>query len=93
MTLHAKLAAALYALWFVALLVVVVRAGRIGRGHVPRTIRFGASGTGIIGVLTVWAMTWTPSASREAVPGASRSLRWRSGEVHRGSESLSAWDL
>ncbi|MBU4213529.1 MAG: hypothetical protein KJ792_02600 [Actinobacteria bacterium] len=60
MTPQTKVAAVLYALWFVALLVVVVRAGRIGRGQVPRMARFAVVAVGVLGVLVVWAMTWLP---------------------------------
>ncbi|WP_159808813.1 hypothetical protein [Cellulomonas citrea] len=61
MTLESKLAAVAYALWFVALLVVVVRAGRIGHGRVCWLARFAVAGAGVVGVLVVWAMTWNPS--------------------------------
>lgn len=61
MTLESKLAALAYALWFVALLVVVVRAGRLGRGRVRWVARFAVAGAGVVGVLVVWAMTWTES--------------------------------
>ncbi|MCG2799635.1 MAG: hypothetical protein L6367_14005 [Cellulomonas sp.] len=74
MTPQAKVAAVLYALWFVALLAAVVRAGRIGRGQVPRMVRFAVVGVGVLGVLVVWAMTWKASVFIETRGGRAQCI-------------------
>lgn len=56
----AKAIAIAYALWFVVLIAATFRVGRVGRGDVPKAVRYTIGGVAAVGALVCWAATIAP---------------------------------